>query len=125
MGMPGGKSESRRLDFVPLVTTVSPTFTLDLGGRNCRSRSFGLPAAVWRIPESLRRCTVEDTPLEWSVISVTIAASEVTSVTLPTRPAPSTTGWLLCTPSLEPTSTVIVVNHSEGERATTRPVTGL
>src|SRR3954452_23740584 len=122
--MPGGNSESRRLDFVPLVTTVWPFLTVDLGGRNCSSRSLGLPAAVSRIPESSRLWTVEDTPLEWSVMSVTIAASEVVSVTLPTRPAPSTTGWLRCTPSLEPTSTVIVVNHSEGERAMTRPVTG-
>jgi hypothetical protein len=73
----------------------------------------------------LIRCTVEDTPLEWSVIRVTIAASEVTSVTLPIRPEPSTTGWLSRTPSLDPTSTVIVVNHSDGDRAMTRPVTGL
>src|SRR3954452_2624557 len=122
--MPGGNSESRRLDFVPLVTTVWPFLTVDLGGRNCSSRSLGLPAAVSRMPESSRLWTVEETPLEWSVMSVTIAASEVVSVTSPTRPAPSTTGWLRCTPSLEPTSTVIVVNHSDGERAMTRPVTG-
>src|SRR3954447_16693034 len=125
MGMPGGNSESRRLDFVPLVTTVSPFLTVDLGGRNWRNRSLGFPAAVSPMPESLFCCTVEDTPLEWSVMRVTMLASAVVSVILPTRPAPSSTGWFRRTPSLEPTSTVIVVNHSDGERATTRPDTGL
>src|SRR3954447_124030 len=117
--MPGGNSESRRLDFVPLVTTVSPLLTVDLGGRNWSNRSLGLPAAVSRMPESLFCCTVRDTPPEGAVVRVRTLASAGGAGTLPTGPAPSSTGWFRRTPSLDPTSTVIVVNHSDGERAMT------
>ena len=45
-----------------------------------------------------------DTALDESVISVTVAVPPATSVTLPTRPSPVTTGSSSRTPSLLPTS---------------------
>ena len=67
--------------------------------------------------------TCADTPLVWSVISVTCAASAETAETLPTRPSPVTTGWSTRTPWSEPLSIVIVEYQTVGERAITRAAT--
>jgi dTDP-glucose 4,6-dehydratase len=61
-----------------------------------------------------------ETPLVWSVISVTRAASGATSDTRPTRPAPLTTGWSTRRPWSEPLSIVIAEYQTVGERPITR-----
>ena len=69
--------------------------------------------------------TLAETALEWSAISVTWAEPPVTAETVPTRPSPLTTGSSTSTPSPLPTSIVTSANQTVGERAITRPVTGV
>ena len=61
-----------------------------------------------------------DTPNSGSVSSITTALPSDTSLTLPTRPAPLTTGWSTRTPSLEPLLIWKVWYQELGERAITR-----
>src|SRR5437764_6659265 len=122
--MPGGNSDSSRLERLPAVTIASPLTTRFLAETKSSSRSLGLPTAGLTIPLTPVSATLADTPDVWSVIRVTCATVAVTEVTLPTSPSPSTTGWSTCTPELEPRSTLRVWYQTVGERPITRAVTG-
>src|SRR5947208_895937 len=78
------------------------------------SRSLGSPTAGLTTPWTPLTLMTADTPLDWSVMSVTMAASPATSDTLPTRPSPVITGWLRRTPSAVPRSTLMFAYQTTG-----------
>jgi hypothetical protein len=124
-GMPRGNSDSTRDERKPEVTTVVPALTR-LPFSTKSSRSFlGLPTSGWTMPLAPSGTIWAETALEASVISVTSAVPPVTLVTLPASPPEAITGWSTRTPSLEPRSIFTVEYQTVGERAITRPVTGL
>ena len=123
--MPRGNSDSSRDERHPDVTTVAPLRTARPFCTKSRIRSFGFPTVAFTSPFGPSGTICADTPLVWSVIIVTRAASGATSDMRPTRPAPLTTGWSSRTPWSEPLSIVIVEYHTVGERPITRARHGL
>ena len=90
-----------------------------------RIRSSGLPTSGRITPCTPGGTTFAEIALAWSVISVTWDEPPSTEATRPTRPSPLITGSSTWTPSPLPTSIVTVECQTVGERAMTRPVTGL
>ena len=124
-GRSGGNSEASPWARQPAVTTVSPRWTSLLESMKSRISSSGLPTSGLTMPCTPCGTTLAETALEWSVIRVTWAEPPCHRGTRPTSPSPSTTGSSTATPSPLPTSIVTVEYQTVGERAITRPVTGL
>ena len=111
---------------MPAVTTVVALAHVRPCGTKLEQQVAGLPTGGFTSPVVAGRCTTwADTPLVWSVISVTIERRRRRpSVTLPTRPSPLITGWSTRTPSLEPLSIVDrrvpdgrrAADHARGDR---------
>ena len=98
-GHPADRDPAReqRLDAARTATRTSPRSRPCAPARpfwtKSSSRSEGLPTVALTRPFAPSGTTCAETPLVWSVISVTCAASDETSETRPTRPSPLTTGW--------------------------------
>src|SRR5512144_1135259 len=109
----------------PEVTTDCPLPTRFSELRQSRIKSLRSPTDGFSTPWTPLGTIFAPTALEASAISVTLAEPPVTAETLPTRPSPLTTGSLTLTPSPEPTSIITSAYQTVGERAITRPVTGV
>ena len=76
--------------------------------------------APWRtIPAALLSSTTAETALRWSVMSVTFAPFDVTSVTRPTSPSAVTTGAFSAMPWSRPAAITISCWYGVGGRPTT------
>ena len=122
--MPRGNSDSSREERHPEVITRRSAATGRPFCTKSRIRSEGLPTVAFTSPFAPSGTTCAETPLVWSVMSVTGAASGATSDTLPTRPSPLDDRLVHAHAVAEPLSIVIVEYQTVGERAITRAATG-